>query len=86
VRAFLAQTTIKLQDLLSLQAGDVITTDKGVERDVLIQVEGRNKFVGQVGQLRGNKSVRITRVCQEPAEPKPVGPERIGGSGAGDRR
>jgi len=40
-----------------------------------------------VGQLRGNKSVRITRVCQEPAEPKAVGPERIGGgSGGGDRR
>ena len=87
VRAFLAQTTIMLQDLLSLQAGDVITTDKAIERDVLIQVEGRNKFVGQVGQLRGNKSVRITRVCQEPAEPKAVGPERIGGgSGGGDRR
>src|SRR6188768_2718057 len=64
VRAFLAQTTIKLQELMTLQAGDVITTDKAIERDVLIQVEGRNKFVGQVGQLRGNKSVRITRVCQ----------------------
>ena len=88
VRAFLAQTTIKLQDLLSLQAGDVITTDKAIERDVLIQVEGRNKFVGQVGQLRGNKSVRITRVCHEPVDAvKVVGPERIGaGSGAGDRR
>ena len=82
------QKNIKLQDLLSLQAGDVITTDKAIERDVLIQVEGRNKFVGQVGQLRGNKSVRITRVCHEPVDAvKVVGPERIGaGSGAGDRR
>jgi flagellar motor switch protein FliM len=55
---------------------------------VLIQVEGRNKFVGQVGQLRGNKSVRITRVCHEPADAaKASGPERIGaGPGAGDRR
>ena len=87
VRAFLAQTTIKLQDLLSLQRGDVITTEKAIERDVLIQVEGRNKFLGQVGQLRGNKSVRITRICEEPPEAKVVGPERIGaGSGAGDGR
>jgi len=69
MRAILGQTTIRLQELLSLQVGDLITTDKPIEKDVLIQVEGRNKFTGQVGQFRGNKSVRITRVCNEPAEP-----------------
>src|SRR3954468_20188998 len=42
VRAFLAATSIKLNDLLSLQLGDVITTEKAVGRDVLIQVEGKN--------------------------------------------
>src|SRR5688500_1187286 len=67
MRAFLAQTTIRLQELLSLQVGDLITTDKPIEKDVLIQVEGRNKFVGQVGQLRGSKSVRITRICHDVA-------------------
>ena len=67
MRAFLAQTTIKLQELLSLQVGDLITTDKPIDKDVLIQVEGRNKFVGQVGQLRGSKSVRITRICNDVA-------------------
>src|SRR5436190_18404850 len=45
VRAFLAQTTIQLQELMTLQVGDIITTDKATERDVLIQVEGRNKFL-----------------------------------------
>ena len=65
MRAFLAQTTIKLQELLSLQVGDLITTEKAIEKDVLIQVEGRNKFLGQVGQLRGSKSVRITRICND---------------------
>jgi flagellar motor switch protein FliM len=69
MRAFLAQTTIKMDDLIALQVGDVITTEKESVRDVLIQVEGRNKFLGQVGQFRGAKSVRITRVCQEPPEP-----------------
>ena len=68
MRAFLAQTTIKLNDLLTLQEGDVITTEKDCSRDVLIQVEGKNKFLGQVGQLRGNRSVRITRLCQDPSD------------------
>ena len=83
MRAFLAQTTIKLNDLLSLQVGDVITTDKPCARDVLIQVEGKNKFLGQIGQFRGNRSVRVTRVCQEPSPQggnrqvrRPEGPPR----------
>src|SRR3954451_4083770 len=67
MRVFLAQTTITFDDLLSLQVGDLITTEKPIDRDVLIQVEGRNKFVGRVGQLRGNKSVRITRICNDVA-------------------
>jgi flagellar motor switch protein FliM len=68
VRAFLAQTSMKLDDLLSLQIGDVITTEKPCERDVLIQVEGKNKFLAQIGQYRGSKAVRITRAVQESTE------------------
>ena len=69
MRAFLAQTTIKLDDLLALSVGDVITTDKLCERDVLIQVEGKNKFLAQIGQFRGNRAVRIMRAVQESSEP-----------------
>ncbi len=69
VRAFLAQTRMKLNDLLTLQVGDVITTEKASDRDVLIQVEGRNKFLGQVGQFRGARAVRITRMCQDAVNP-----------------
>lgn len=65
VRAFLAQTTISLNDLLSLQVGDVITTDKACGKDVLIQVEGRNKLLGQIGQFRGNRAIRVTRKCEQ---------------------
>jgi flagellar motor switch protein FliM len=65
VRAFLAQTSITMSDLLALQVGDIITTEKDATRDVLIQVEGKNKYLGQIGQFRGTKSVRITRKCQQ---------------------
>jgi flagellar motor switch protein FliM len=84
MRALLAQTRITLNDLMSLQVGDIITTEKGIERDVLIQVEGRNKFLGQIGQFRGARAVRITRVCQQDApEPnKPVNLAEAAKSGA----
>ena len=68
MRAFLAQTTITLNELMALQVGDVITTDKASERDVLVQIEGKNKFLGQIGQFRGGRAVRVTRVCQHPVD------------------
>jgi flagellar motor switch protein FliM len=66
MRAFLAQTSISLNDLLSLQPGDIITTPKECSQEVLIQVEGRNKFLGLIGQFRGSRAIRITRLCQQP--------------------
>jgi flagellar motor switch protein FliM len=78
-RIFLAQTSMTLNELLALQVGDVITTSKDSAKDVLIQVEGKSKFLGQIGQYRGNRSVRITRLLQQPAE-APVADK------AGDRR
>jgi flagellar motor switch protein FliM len=68
MRAFLAQTSITVSDLLSLQVGDVITTEKPCNADVLIQIEGKHKFLGQLGQFRGCRAIRVTRRCQQPAE------------------
>jgi flagellar motor switch protein FliM len=65
VRAVLAQTGMSVADLLSLSVGDVITTEKDSTADVLLEVEGRQKFLGQFGQFRGGKAVRITRQCQQ---------------------
>jgi flagellar motor switch protein FliM len=71
LRVFLAQTTISVNDLLNLQPGDLLTTDKDQAREVLVQVEGRNKFLGRIGQFKGNRAIQITRVCQQPAETLP---------------
>jgi len=68
-RAFLAQTTITMNDLLALQVGDVITTEKRTTSDVVLQVEGKAKFQCEVGQVRGNRAVKVMRVVQLSAEP-----------------
>ncbi|HEX8340377.1 MAG TPA: flagellar motor switch protein FliM [Tepidisphaeraceae bacterium] len=69
LRAVLARTKISLNDLLTLAPGDLITTDKPVGADVLIQVEGRNKFFAKLGQMRGKRAGQITRVISEVPEP-----------------
>lgn len=61
VRAFLARTTIKVGELLNLAPGDVLTTPKPANAEIMLQVEGLNKFAGRVGKLHGRRAVKITR-------------------------
>lgn len=61
LRAFLAETTISMGQLMGLQVGDIIQTEKPAKNELLVQVEGRNKFAGRLGQFRGNRAIRITR-------------------------
>ncbi len=70
MRAILARTRISLNDLLRLQPGDLITTEKSINAGVLIQVEGKNKFHGSIGQMRGKRSIQITKHVQDaPLDP-----------------
>jgi flagellar motor switch protein FliM len=68
VRAFLARTTIKVSELLSLQAGDVLTTPKSADGDVILQIEGLNKFAGRAGKLHGRRAIKITRKTERGEE------------------
>jgi len=64
VAAYLAQTTISMGQLMGLQVGDIIQTEKLASAELIVQVEGKNKFAGRLGQFRGNRAVRVTRLAQ----------------------
>jgi flagellar motor switch protein FliM len=70
----LATTTIRMSDLLSMQVGDIITTDKVASSEVVFQIGEKNKFMGRVGQFRGKRAIRVTRVCRHVAEEAIDGP------------
>ncbi len=61
LRAYLGETRMTVADMLSLAPGDVIKLDKLVDRDFVLRVEGRNKYAGQLGKLRGSRALQITR-------------------------
>lgn len=65
VRVFLAQTLITVNELLSLQPGDIITTRKPASSDLILQVEDRNKFAGRLYQYKGARTLRITRLASQ---------------------
>lgn len=59
--AYLAQTTIRMSELLNLQPGDILQTTKPVGGEMVVQVQGRNKFAGELGRHKDNLAVKITR-------------------------
>ncbi|MFH1420279.1 MAG: flagellar motor switch protein FliM [Planctomycetota bacterium] len=63
-RAYLGETKLTIQEFLSLGPGDIVRLDKLVGRDFILRVEGRNKFAGRIGQLRGSRAVQIIRQAQ----------------------
>ncbi len=64
VRVFLGETTITIDELLQLQPGDIITTKKPADADLILQVEDRNKFAGKLYRHKDNRALRITRLAE----------------------
>lgn len=56
----LAETHIATSDLIGLQIGDVITTEKDVHQPLVLSIEGRPKFHVEPGVLKGRKAVEVT--------------------------
>ncbi|HOB74408.1 MAG TPA: flagellar motor switch protein FliM [Phycisphaerae bacterium] len=61
LRAFLAATTITVNDLIRLKPGDIIQTAKPATAELILQIENRNKYAGKLYQHKGARAIRITR-------------------------
>lgn len=61
VSATLANTTIRLKELHSLQEGDIILTEKPANSPLVLQVGGKRKYIGHLGQYRGNRAFKVQR-------------------------
>lgn len=64
VAAYLAQTSITVQELLALQPGDILQTSKKATSDIILRVEDKNKFAGRIGRHRDSRAIRITRPAE----------------------
>lgn len=59
--AILAETTITMNDLMSLAPGDVLMTDKMATQPVVFCIEGKRKFIANLGQYRGKRALKVLR-------------------------
>ena len=61
MRAFLAYTRITVSELADLAPGDILTTERPANAEIIVQVEGINKFAARLGQHKGKKALKMTR-------------------------
>jgi flagellar motor switch protein FliM len=77
LRAVLAETRLRLSDVLTLNEGDVITTNRAASLagpEASLQIQGSERFIGELGQVDGRRALAITRSSADfPARSGPGG-------------
>jgi flagellar motor switch protein FliM len=61
VAGILANTTITMGELRSLEVGDIIATEKSATSPAVVTVEGVPKFLANIGQHKGERAMKILR-------------------------
>ena len=61
VAGVLAETSITMNDLRQLEVGDIITTEKEASHPVVLHVEGRPKYLANIGHFKGRRALKIVR-------------------------
>ncbi len=61
ITSVLANTNITLNELRDLQVGDIILTDKPHTAPLTMLIEGKRKYIGAVGQYKGNRAFKVAR-------------------------
>ncbi len=65
----MARSTIGTIDLLNLQVGDIITTEKDIRQPLEVEVAGVGKFHCRAGAFKNKKAVEILGPIIKPAPP-----------------
>ena len=55
------QRRIKLSEMRGLRPGDLVQLDKQPDKGLIVQIEGRNKYAGSPGQVRGHRAIHLLR-------------------------
>ena len=64
----LAQSKIKMNELMQLRVGDLICTEKNMDTPLLVSVEGIPKYWAKPGIYKGYTAIQIEDVIEDPTE------------------
>lgn len=61
VSGTLARTSITVSDLINMNVGDIIMTNKPSHAPAVLEVEGQSKMLAHLGQHKGRRALRVER-------------------------
>lgn len=64
VTGLLGETTISVKDLMTMSVGDVIAMEKNATSPIVVCVGGEKKYLGNIGQHRGQRALKILRMIE----------------------
>lgn len=67
IKVRLARTSISTKELIALQVGDIITTQKDIRSPMLVTVEDVPKFRAMAGSFKDHKAFQVVEVIEDPA-------------------
>lgn len=68
LRVVLGRAGVTVQELLALKRGDVIRLDSNIRGELVLEVEGREKYMARPGISNRRKAVEITRIITPPED------------------
>lgn len=62
VNAILGDAELSLTELLNLKEGDIVRLDRPADDTVVVNADGKDRYIGKIGLRRFRKSVEITEI------------------------
>lgn len=62
VSAILGETNLSFDEVLELKEGDIIKLDRVADDTVILNIDDRDKYIGEIGLKRFHKSIRVLNV------------------------
>ncbi len=72
LRVLLGNATLTMQELASLQAGDVILLDTATNQELPVQLANHTRFMSRVGRVGDRLAAQITTIVQPTTEAIPL--------------
>ena len=64
VSAILGETKLAMQEVLDLEVGDIVRLDRPADDTVIINVDGREKFLASIGLHRYRKTIEVKEMIK----------------------
>lgn len=62
----LARSTLRATDLINLQVGDIVSTEKDIREPLEVEIQGVVKFSAKAGALKGRKAIELIGISESP--------------------